>query len=677
MLSANSLAYQVLRRASVASNKGPRKSSGSSLSPARYYWRSPHIASLNSQFYGRLKPPRVLLTSKIENAPPFSTNAHDFTEKQVNEPKSHVPDDIEPMDKRLLFQYLQLKTFTEDEIGQAIDRIHELPSNSQNAGDDSILRGEGFLASDTSTLPSLKDEYISEEHVTAFILERIIEISKEQEKDDYPDAEDNANAELVFHEANQEREQMMAFAKLESQKIIRLLCNDSNTCIGSKSEGFVVRKSNFRKRIHGLATEIDTSRTIPISSSMLLVGSSVGIVIPAMPYIVSNLGLTTGQYGIVVSSFAFAKLFANIPAAVLVERHGRKPYLVHSLVIMALGMGGVGLATQFEHLIVSRTLTGIGVSLFSTAATLSIADISTPLNRARTMAPMMSSFAAGTALGPAVGGLLADRIGINSLFYLGGGLYLALASINQLALNETKIIPEKERIFPWQNSHSSGRKRRSRFRKKDLSVGASIQGALTQWSGLLEDKKVRNVIFMNGFYWVALSGAQMTLLPLILTDPTGLNLTATNVGEIYMGMSLVQVFGNPAIAGLLDKMGKVPGIVVGCSVLSAAMFTLPYSNDITGVAGTLAFWSLGSTILSSAPTAYINNVVREDQRAQAIALLRTSGDIGLLFGATSTGAVADLFNMNVAVHTSATLLLTATGWFAARRYIDLKETKSI
>jgi MFS family permease len=34
--------------------------------------------------------------------------------------------------------------------------------------------------------------------------------------------------------------------------------------------------------------------------------------------------LTAGEYGLVVSAFALAKMTGNIPSAVLVERHGRK-----------------------------------------------------------------------------------------------------------------------------------------------------------------------------------------------------------------------------------------------------------------------------------------------------------------------------------------------------------------
>ena len=105
---------------------------------------------------------------------------------------------------------------------------------------------------------------------------------------------------------------------------------------------------------------------------------------------VQNLGLTAGEYGLVVSAFALAKMLGNIPFAVLVERDGRKPYLVYSMIIISAGVGAIGLATNFESLYVCRLLTGMGVAGLSTAVTMTVADISTPLNRASTYAPIVS-----------------------------------------------------------------------------------------------------------------------------------------------------------------------------------------------------------------------------------------------------------------------------------------------
>ena len=72
---------------------------------------------------------------------------------------------------------------------------------------------------------------------------------------------------------------------------------------------------------------------------------------------------------------------------------------------------------------------------------------------------------------------------------------------------------------------------------------------------------------------------------------------------------------------------------------------------------------------------YVSDVVGDGKRAQAIALLRTAGDVGFLVGAAGTGIIADCFDMDTAVHVSAGLLLSATGWFTSRQFLDSSTKK--
>jgi MFS family permease len=384
-----------------------------------------------------------------------------------------------------------------------------------------------------------------------------------------------------------------------------------------------------------------------------------------MPFVVENLGLTASQYGLTVSAFGLAKMAGNIPAAIAVERHGRKPYLTYSLAVVALGVGGIGLAGNFDELFICRLLTGLGVAALSTAGTMTLTDLSTPLNRASTMAPVMSAFSAGTALGPALGGMLVDSVGLNPTFYIVGVSYLGVAVVNKYILTETKSRPIR---FPWQQKAP----KEDRLQNgNDDSLSSAVQGAVGQWMPLLRDDKIRSVMLMNGAYWMALAGAQMTLLPLILTNADGLAMSATQLGSVYMGMSLVQIFGNPLFARYIDRIGKAPAIVAGCALISTAMVGLPFCEDVTQLAGALGIWSMGSSMLSTAPLAYVSDKVDEAKRAQAIALLRTCGDIGFLIGASGTGAMADWTgSLDVAMHCNAGLLLTATGWFATRQILN-------
>ena len=366
---------------------------------------------------------------------------------------------------------------------------------------------------------------------------------------------------------------------------------------------------------------------------MLLVGSSVGIVIPIMPYIISELGLSTGQYGIVVSSFALAKLFTNVPAAVMVEKHGRKPYLVYSLVFISMGVGGIGLASEFEHLVLCRLMTGIGVSALSTAATLTTADCSTPLNRASTMAPLMSAFAAGTAMGPVIGGVMADQVGIHSTFYLVGCIYLALTAMNNIVLTETKI-PKQE--FPWdeiiqKNKERAMKKRCSNNNNDnynhhlqddddgDKGVISAMMDAMSQWSPLLKIENVWNVVLMNmnGFILfiscIIRFSNDVTSLPLILTNPAdGVGFHCNTGWSGLHGYVIVisSSFGQSSHGTnkKIAKIGKVTRIVIGCTFLSTSMFMLPYCTEMNEVVGTCGLcWALGSAMLSTAPVSFISD----------------------------------------------------------------------
>lgn len=530
----------------------------------------------------------------------------------------------EPMDSQHLYQYLDLHTFSKEEIQATFKLIHD-------TSDDQDKNGES-------------EQAITEKSMQVFLEKRIQEM-------------EDKNNQTSLYDGETTLELRRQYSNIEAKRCWELLKSN-------QSQGELTEKE-FIEAIEKNAKSLDSKRLLPLTLSMILVGSSVGVVTPAMPFVVQKIGLTAGEYGLVVSAFALAKMTGNIPSAVLVERYGRKPYLVYTMVLISMGVGGIGLAGSFEQLYLCRLFTGLGVAGLSTAATMTVTDISTPLNRASTFAPIMSAFAAGTALGPAIGGIACDLIGISPTFYMVGVSYVGLAALNQVLLTETK--PSKME-FPWNGNTQDD--------ASQVSIRESFQAALGQWVPLLSRTEIRNVCIMNGFYWVALAGSQMTLLPLILTDPEGLAMTATNVGQVYMGMSVVQVLGNPVLAQIVDRIGKVPGIVAGCTLISSAMATLPYCTDPYELAGVLVLWASGSSLLSISPMAFVSDRVDDTKRAQAIALLRTSGDVGFLIGASSMGALADwTSSLDLAMQSSSGILLTATGWFAARSILNAQLAK--
>jgi MFS family permease len=78
-------------------------------------------------------------------------------------------------------------------------------------------------------------------------------------------------------------------------------------------------------------------------------------------------------------------------AAATSDRIGRKPLLTGGMALISMGMLGISMCSSFEELLVCRLITGLGVSGFTTGATLYLTDISTPFNRTKSMVGYKSS----------------------------------------------------------------------------------------------------------------------------------------------------------------------------------------------------------------------------------------------------------------------------------------------
>lgn len=174
----------------------------------------------------------------------------------------------------------------------------------------------------------------------------------------------------------------------------------SSSAVGPSAPGITFE--DFQQSVKRLASQRD-ARIWPIAATMLVAGTSVGMVLPVMPVLVTELGISEAQYGYVVGCFGLSKLLSNVPSAVLVSNPaiGRRGAMTAGLLVVAGANVVVSLATGFEQLALARLLSGGGVSLLLAGATNAVADISTPLNRSSMMAPMNIAFSSGTVMGPA------------------------------------------------------------------------------------------------------------------------------------------------------------------------------------------------------------------------------------------------------------------------------------
>ena len=97
----------------------------------------------------------------------------------------------------------------------------------------------------------------------------------------------------------------------------------------------------FETHMVEIADERDP-RLWPVACTMLVTGTAVGCILPCMPILVNQLGLSQAAFGTVVAAFGLAKLLANIPCAYLADKYGRRLLMVGGLGVICTSFIGIG-----------------------------------------------------------------------------------------------------------------------------------------------------------------------------------------------------------------------------------------------------------------------------------------------------------------------------------------------
>ena len=151
--------------------------------------------------------------------------------------------------------------------------------------------------------------------------------------------------------------------------------------------------------------------------------------------------LGENQHVEIWSSIAFCSTF--ITAAIfspvwgkLADKHGRKSMLIRASIGMAVVMLLIGFVQNVYQLVGLRLLMG-AVSGFIPAATILVASQTPSEESGRALGILSTGGVAGMLIGPVIGGLLADLIGLRQVFWVTGSM-LIITFFICLFVTETK-----------------------------------------------------------------------------------------------------------------------------------------------------------------------------------------------------------------------------------------------
>ncbi|MBI4296045.1 MAG: MFS transporter [Chloroflexi bacterium] len=386
--------------------------------------------------------------------------------------------------------------------------------------------------------------------------------------------------------------------------------------------------------LNALVSRLRQNATIVIlctSVAVMMMGT--GLVTPVLPQFARSFNVSITMVGLLVTAFGVARIAGDIPAGRLAERLGRRPVIIISPLVIAAGAFAAGLATNFWQLTIFRLVQGFGSALFTTAAMIITADLSTHDNRARLMGYYLGSVLIGTGLGPTFGGFIAQFFGLRAPFFAFALLSAAASVWAYFQLKETRLVVSSEKVLatgpavaeqadPPASVHS---------RHSNPSLGA------TQ---LLRNPNFILIAAITFSVFFTRTGALYQMVPLLASERLGAN--ASRIGLALTVAGIVNLLTLQVSGRLSDHFGRKIVLVPGCLTMAAFVGLLAITYDYQLLLIACVLDGLGIGMSSGPASAYMTDIVPREQYAKSISVYRTIGDAGMVIGPIILGWFTDL-----------------------------------
>jgi len=415
--------------------------------------------------------------------------------------------------------------------------------------------------------------------------------------------------------------------------------------------------------------DIDHPRNVGLISLSHGVNEFYSIVVPpVVPLLVTDLGITYAQAGLLLTVFFAVYAALQLPAGLVADRYGKKRVLVAGLAVMAGSLGLASAAGSYEGLLAAQALAGVGGSTYHPTGMSLVSDLEREATEGKAMGVFGFGGMLGVAAAPLVVGGAAAVLGWRAALVAAAVGGLAFVAVFQVAFRDPGATPQATAGTEPDGGGATGsdedaglvargRERLARTLRFRLTPGVAVLAALTFLvslqlralhtfaTGFLVDGVGRTTSVANGLFFVMLA--------------------ASAAASIWVG----------SLADRFDRrlLGAVAAGVT--SLVLGAMAVLPALDGAVGrwpatAVLAVAFALLGLAVYGPSPVknALISEYATEESSGGLFGVTQTTSALGSAVGPALFGAVATDAGVGVAFPLVATVsLLVGAGFLALGR----------
>jgi MFS family permease len=310
-------------------------------------------------------------------------------------------------------------------------------------------------------------------------------------------------------------------------------------------------------------------------------------------------GLLISVYGLV---FTFLQPFTG---SISDRLDRRKIFILSGLLVMAASTYSFSFATSYAHLVIIRTLQGLGVALTVPASLALLAEGTNRDSRGGSMGFYTTLRMVGFAIGPLLGGYLQVRFGFETAFIVGTILLLAGALLVQIWVHDRPV-----RSNP----------------------GANFK--------ILDRRLLGNGIVFLGLAMFLMASAFSMMTALENEFNARLQQTAIGFGIAFSALTVSRLIFQLPFGRISDLIGRRPIIIVGLILLAPATALLGYVTSTLELTGARAFQGLATAAIAAPAFALAGDISIEGGEGQQMSILAMGFGLGIAAGPIIAGALS-------------------------------------
>lgn len=286
--------------------------------------------------------------------------------------------------------------------------------------------------------------------------------------------------------------------------------------------------------------------------------------------------------GLPISVFMLIAAIATPIAGVWSDRVGRRPIFLLGALPAAVGLALTGFAQGFWDLLAFRCISAAGYGMVFIACQGYVLDNTTKENRAKGIAIYVGAIMAADICGPAIGGIMADRVGFRATFVLAAMLTLISSlMVYQILSDDTG----------------------EREQRKSLTAG--------DFGLLLSNGRFLALLALAAMpAKMVLTGFLFYLAPLYLLS---LGNSQSSIGRVMMAYGIATLMITPLAASLADRLNRnMLFVAVGGLVAGAGLLSVLALDGTWAMVAAIAMLGIGQAISISPQLALVPQICQHE-----------------------------------------------------------------